>query len=348
MQIDEIASSEEFSAEKDFISIPIGRTEDGRAAVNFSLGNLSVCYHAFIMGVAGMGKTSLLNNLIVQIAEQFTSRDIHLYLMGNSEFQIFDTHPNCKRIYLDNFDPNANLQVAESLLLEFQASIAERVRLFKGTKQRIRDIGHYNSLNPDVPLPRIFLIIEECQCLLTGKSSAGRIADLLTEVVKYGCRFGAHLIMSTQSLGGLSVDKELMSQIGLRIGFKLCYESDCAQLLEFGNTAPRALDKFQVIYNANYGLKHANVFAYTDHVGDSAVIRARINKVLAAREPALILKPQIAMKDESEHAQQDETSASTTAAFDSALDEVKVMLERERLEDEAKQRTGQSSGNPSA
>lgn len=347
----EIAAREKTSSEKDFITIPIGRTADGRAAVNFSLGNLSGCYHAFIMGVTGMGKTSLLNNLIVQIAEQFTSREIQLYLMDykeGTEFQIFDTHPNCKRIHLDNSD----LQAAESLLLEFQAAIAERARLFKAMRQDIKGIDHYNALNPAGVLPRLFLIIDEVQCLLTGKTGAGRFSDLLKDVVKRGRSFGVHIILSTQTLSGFSVDNELMSQIGLRIGFKLSLDSDCTHLLEFGNGAPRQLDKFQIIYNPNFGLKHANVFAYTDNVGSSEAIRARIDKVLATRDPALILKPQITLHHEpaTDAAHVSPTAAAKAnekivppseifAAFDSSLNDVEAMLERERLEDEARLRS---------
>ena len=76
--------------EKPFLTVPIGTTVDRKQVINFSLG--AGVYSAFITGMAGTGKTTLLNNIILGIAKQYTSEEICLYLidyMSGIEFHVF-------------------------------------------------------------------------------------------------------------------------------------------------------------------------------------------------------------------------------------------------------------------
>ncbi|NEW59719.1 hypothetical protein GSY74_00340, partial [Sulfurovum sp. bin170] len=103
----ELKKEDNSSTEKDFLSIPIGTSKNGRDTIYFTMGDKSTNLHAFITGVTGSGKTTLLNNIIVGIAEKYTSDEIQLYLMDYKdgvEFQVFKNHPNCKKIFLDNED----------------------------------------------------------------------------------------------------------------------------------------------------------------------------------------------------------------------------------------------------
>ncbi|WP_162143335.1 FtsK/SpoIIIE domain-containing protein [Chitinilyticum aquatile] len=271
----------------DFLSVPIGRTADGRNTVHFSLGKRSDCNHAFLLGMSGTGKTTLLNNLILQIGEKYLPDEVQLYLMDYKdgvEFQFFESHPNCARIYLDNTDLNA----ASLLLEEFVGTISERARLFR--EHKLKNIDAYNARFPDKKIPRQILIIDEVHRLLSSGGRAGnnKFSKQLVHVVKQGLAFGVHIILATQTLSGCEVDKELMSQIKLRLSFRLSLLSDCHNIFTFGNEEPLRLKKYHLIYNAESGIKRDNILTRCDPPAD---IPSRIAAILAKRKPDQIIKP---------------------------------------------------------
>lgn len=288
----EIISRAEVSddGEHDFLSLPIGQTPDGRSTVHFNLGAKSGCTSAFILGMSGTGKTTLLNNLIVRIAEDYTSDEVRLFLMDYKEgveFEDFRNHPNCERIFLDNSDLNA----ATVLLEDFINKISQRSALFKASNGICKNIDQYNEKNPQSRIPHLILVIDEVQNVFKGPS-ARKFSELLIDVVKRGRAFGLHIILSTQTLSGYGIDRELMSQIKLRIALRLSLDSDCEKILDYGNVEPRHLKKYHLIYNQDTGLKSANVLCRCE---PPLNIKERINAVLARTPPELILKPLITL-----------------------------------------------------
>lgn len=244
--------------QQDFLEVPVGRSKDGRREVQFSLGSKSDCHHAFIVGRSGSGKTTLLNNIIVNIAKRYTSDEMRLYLMDYKdgvEFQQFARHPNCVKIFLDN----SNRQAADSMLKEFQSAISERATMFR--ELHVKDIDDYNTLPEISRLARLVLIVDEVQCLFTTDAAGRQFNELLKDVVKRGRAFGVHLILCTQTLINANIDKDLMSQISLRVAFRVNSDTDCDKIFNYGNTAPQFLEKYEFIYNADSGHKEANLRA---------------------------------------------------------------------------------------
>ena len=275
--------------EKDFLFVPIATTADGRTTKYFSLGSKSDCYHAFITGLAGSGKTTLLNSIILGIAQKYTANDIRLYLMDYKEgveFQIFKEHPNCEKIFLDNDD----LIAATNLLEKFVQLIEERGKLF--TLHEVKNIYEYNNINRNKQIPRIILIIDEIQRLFSGDwGEREHLSQLLKDVVRRGRAFGIHIILSTQTLVGTDIDKELMSQITLRISFQLSQRQDAEAIFGYNdNYVPLELNKYELIYNMRSGLKDANIHCKTI---EPINIKEKINIITQKREPHLIIKPEI-------------------------------------------------------
>ena len=245
--------------EREFLSVPIGTSLDGREAISFSLGDQSKNYHAFIAGRSGSGKTTLLNSLIVGIAQQYTADEIRLYLMdykSGIEFQIFENHPNCETIYLDN----QNIQAAIELLEAFVNIKEERSQIFK--EQKVGDIDSYNQLNPTKPLPRLILIIDEVHRLFSDGFSyqqQNHFNGLLEDVAKQGRSFGMHIILTTQSLEKVNISTAIMNQIPLRISYVLQDFMEAIKIFNEQNTdAVRKLGKYEFIYNNQGGNKEAN------------------------------------------------------------------------------------------
>jgi energy-coupling factor transporter ATP-binding protein EcfA2 len=291
--LEKLEKEDNASGEKDFLSIPIGTSKNGRDTIYFAMGDKSTNLHAFITGVTGSGKTTLLNNIITGIAQKYTSDEIQLYLMDYKdgvEFQVFKNHPNCKKIFLDNEDLEASI----SLLEEFKDTMKTRATIFK--QQEVNNITAYNKLNPQNPMPRIVLIIDEVHKLFVGDYNyVDRFSSILKPLMRQGRSYGVHIILSTQSLAGTQIDKELMGQITLRISYKLTDPSDSEAIFTYGNTEALNLEKYELIYNNNAGNKKDNVLCRSNPAMD---IKSVIEDVLLLRDERLILKPVIVRSEE--------------------------------------------------
>jgi len=288
----ERAHAEEAGSDvQDFLRVQVGTTLDGREPIFWCMGARSGCYNALMLGMPGSGKSTLLNNLIVGIAEQYTAQELRLYLMDYKdgvEFQTFDNHPNVERIFLDNEDTAA----ATQLLQEFAATIHQRNELFKGLHSNVRNLDDHNRLRPDNRLPRILLVVDEAQRLLADTNrQSQRFADLLVDVTRRGRSAGVHIVLSTQSLGGVAEVGRLLAAISLRASFMLNSLQDAERVLEAGNHAPTALRKFECVLNADSGRKAANLLGLGLPTPD---VVARLAAVRAQRPAHLCTTPVVA------------------------------------------------------
>ena len=270
----------------DFLSIPIGTSLDRTMVVNFRLGEESGNYHAFITGNTGTGKTTLLNNIILGIAEKYTAKDIRLFLMDYKEgveFQIFKNHPNVEKIFLDNED----LEAAIALLEEFVSEINRRASIFR--RVGVTNIESYNQRFSQNRLPRLILVIDEVHRLFSGSwEERDYFNNLLRDVVRRGRAFGVHLILSTQTLEGVDIDRDIMEQITLRISFKLSSQTASEKIFTWGNTAACNLGKYELIYNPDSGNPEANVWvrAYPPREVEEV-----LRKIMERRRPDECVRP---------------------------------------------------------
>lgn len=279
--------------EKEFLSVVIGTSIDGRQEVYFTLGDKSKNYHAFITGQTGSGKTTLINNIIMQIAQNYTSDEIRLYLMDykeGTEFGLFENHPNCEMIYLDNQNINASVELLES----FVKLKEQRSQLF--AQNKVSDINSYNAKNPTNLMPRNILIIDEVHRLFSNGfsySEQNHFNGLLEEVAKLGRSFGLHIILTTQSLEGVNIHKSIMNQIPLRISYKLQDWGEASKIFTHDNISEvLKLEKYEFIYNNSGGNKSSNLHARASFMSKEQIIQ-NIDKINRSREERLILKPKI-------------------------------------------------------
>jgi len=260
--------------EQDFMSIPIGTI--GRETLNFSMGLKSQNYHAFIAGMTGMGKTNLLNSIIVNIAQNYTAKEVELYLMdykpAGAEFMIFRHHPNCKKLFLENKDPKP----AFEMLKEFQDAMYSRGKILNG-----KSIDEYNKKNPQNIMARKILIIDEVQRMFSGgwKDSSSFNA-LVEDIIKAGRSYGLHLILTTQSLKQIKMNDSIMGQIPLKISFRLSDGMEAMKIFHENKEASAKvlkLQKYQFVYsdfaqtvvaNANF-LEKDEIKSILDDIRDS-------------------------------------------------------------------------------
>lgn len=284
------AQQQEESALKDYLDIRIGTAADGASPFHLRLGYRKGNHHALLAGRSGSGKTAMLNNLILRIGEQYDSSQLRLYLMDYKEgveFQAFREHPNVVQIHLDNTD----IAAAESLLREFAGTCRERSGLLR--QEGLSNIDAYNARYPHTPLPRLLLIIDECQAMFGASHDYARqrrINDLLKTVAKQGRSFGVHLLLASQNLQNVALDEDVRAEIGLRMTFRLS-DNAAQKILAYDNLDAAAdLGQYQLLYNDNAGHKNANHRLQTDAPQD---IDATIRRIRASRPAHLCLSPHI-------------------------------------------------------
>ncbi len=268
------------------------------ATIYFSLGAHSHNYHAFLTGSTGSGKSVLLNNLIVGIAERYTAQQVQLYLMdykNGVEFDVFRNHPNCVKLFLDESD----FTLAIGIIEEFAQELRVRGELISQAK--VKDITTYNQANPDTPLAYKILIIDEAQRLFEGNFKQKQyFMTCLDKILRQGRSYGLHIILVTQTLVGSDIPADLLGQISLRISFKLNEEKDTWKLFEQGNDAARHLDAqtFEVLINTDSGSKSANQIGRANpplapKEQERAAIKARLQQIRAKRPPYEVVTPEV-------------------------------------------------------
>jgi len=326
--IKQLHADNEKDGRKDFLSVSIGKSLDGRKDIKFTLGEKSGNYHAFITGVTRSGKSTLLNNIIIDIAKNYTADDIRLYLMDYKEgveFQVFKNHPNCEKIFLDNEDFEASV----NLLQEFVKKIEERSKIFKAKGNEINSISAYNRLHPDRPMQRLILIIDEVHKLFAGEyKNKALFNSLLEVVVRQGGAYGIHIILSTQTLTGMDIDAQIMLQITYRLSFKLTSERDSERIFTFGNTEAFNLDMkaYEFIINNDSGRKEANVLARANPPQD---IKSTIEEIRKERDKSLMITPTI-VKSKSKSQEKDMHKAKESkrepTKYETSVDDDKEFL----------------------
>jgi hypothetical protein len=258
------------NSKTNFIDVPIGKK--GREKYNLELGEGARCYHGFIGGQTGTGKSNLLNNIIVQIAEKYSSDEVRLQLIdlkgsGGNEFQIYKEHPNVEKLVLTS-KPEYALKVIEG----FEKEIKERSAIFKKAGPLVDKISAYRKIT-DTAMPNKLLLIDEIQVLFTTDYDIKeRFNDLLSFIVKQGRFVGMHILFATQSLEDVKIRDSILGQMPLRISFRVASTSDCIKIMNKDNSVPLDLEDFEVAYNTGNGRVKKNKVFKTMEIKKNTII----------------------------------------------------------------------------
>jgi hypothetical protein len=252
---------------QDFLSVPIGHC--GATQAFFSMGDSSQAYHALIGGANGTGKTTLLNNVIINACEAFTPDQLKLWLFDFKEgisFSIYEDLPHCDVLHTDS----ENRGYALDAFSAFLGLIRIRSDLFK--EARVTTLSAYNQSGRS-PLPRCLMIVDEAQSLFDDRATRADAKRLIREISRKGRAFGLHIVLSTQSYRNVDLDDDAKAQFRLRIGFQLSSSMECRALMGRDNEAPMRLQRYAAVYNNNFGEVQDNRILHLDPLGDEDLFR---------------------------------------------------------------------------
>ncbi|HZR53109.1 MAG TPA: FtsK/SpoIIIE domain-containing protein [Streptosporangiaceae bacterium] len=233
------------------LDVQIGVTMTGESQ-HFVLGVRGV-HHGLVGGDTRMGKTNLLHVLICQLALRYPPEELELYLLDFKEVE-FDAYLTERLPHARAITSRTDREFGLSMLRRFHDEIDRRARLCREAK--VTDLTDYRRQTGQ-PLPRALVIMDEFQVLFTHEDRLAReAAQLLADLAKRGAAFGLHLLLATQSPGGLLTAylRPVYEQMALRIALGCMQPSVSQAILGEGNDgATRLIRAGDAIYNDRRG-----------------------------------------------------------------------------------------------
>jgi S-DNA-T family DNA segregation ATPase FtsK/SpoIIIE len=189
-----------------------------------------------------------LHVMVTNLALWYAPDQVELYLIDfkqGVEFKTYVTHhlPHARAIAIES-----EREFGLSILRRLEAEMTERGERFRAAG--VQDIGAYREATGRT-MPRTVLIVDEFQVFFSEDDKLAQdAAVLLEQLVRQGRAFGIHVILGSQTLGGVfGLARSTIGQMAVRIALQ-CSEADSQLILDDENVAARLLSRpGEAIYN---------------------------------------------------------------------------------------------------
>ena len=238
------------------IDVPLGRA----GAMKFQRLQLGsgTSQHVLISGKTGSGKSTLLHVLVTNVALHYSPSEVHLYLVDFKKGVEFKAYAKLRLPHVRVVAIESEREFGLSVLEQLDVELKSRGDLFRACGAQ--EVSAFRHARPDVPMPRLLLIVNEFQELFVEDDRISQRAVLLLDrLVRQGRAFGIHVLLGSQTLAGAySLPRSTLGQMAVRIA-RQCSESDAHLILSEENTAARLLTRpGEAIYNDANGLSEGN------------------------------------------------------------------------------------------
>ncbi|WP_417851153.1 FtsK/SpoIIIE domain-containing protein [Thalassoglobus sp.] len=238
------------------LEIPLGRA--GATKLQSMRLGKGTSQHMLVAGKTGSGKSTFLHIMITNLALHYGPDEVNFFLIDfkkGVEFKDYATNhlPHAKVIAIES-----DREFGVSALQRLDQVLEERGELFR--RHGVQDVAGFRDANPNTPLPRILLIVDEFQeFFIEDDKLSDTAAKLLDRLVRQGRAFGVHVILGSQTLGGAySLARTTLGQVAVRVALQ-CSEADAHLILSEENTAARLLTRpGEAIYNDANGMMQGN------------------------------------------------------------------------------------------
>lgn len=212
--------------EDQFLMVPIG-VRRGNQILTLDLNHTGHGPHGLVAGTTGSGKSELLQTMVVSLALKHHPYDLGFVMVdfkGGGTFAQLQYLPHTLGMVTD-----LSGALAMRALVALEAEVDRRKRLFN--EANVNDITPYQkaywrtqiqgSGDVSVPLPHLVIIVDEFAELVSDypEFMAGLIA-----IARVGRSLGLHLILATQSPGGV-----VNQQIWANAKFRICLRVESRQ-----------------------------------------------------------------------------------------------------------------------
>lgn len=200
------------------LTIELGRSGATKLQ-SLTLGH-GTAQHVLIAGKTGSGKSTLLHVLITNTAMWYGPDEVEIYLVDfkkGVEFKTYATHqiPHIRAVAIES-----DREFGVSVLHRVDSEMKRRGDMFR--KAGAQDVASFRRAEPNTPMPRTLLIIDEFQEFFTEDDKLAQEASLLLDrLVRQGRAFGIHVILGSQTLGGAyGLARSTIGQMAVRIALQ--------------------------------------------------------------------------------------------------------------------------------
>lgn len=207
------------------MEIPVGLA--GNQLLSFDFGaNRTESVHHIVVGGTGSGKSVLLHALIMSTIELYNADEVELFLFDfkpmGTEFSVYgEARPEHIKYVVAGAAPSVAVQVLSNVVVD----IKHRARMFD--EASLQNLDQYNESHPDAKLPRRIIIMDEFQSLMTHPSAN----HLIAEIARKGRSYGVHMVMASQTLANVDLDRQVLDQILTRMVLR-CPPSALSQVVQ--------------------------------------------------------------------------------------------------------------------
>lgn len=252
----------ESSAER--VTAVIGRA--GHQPVEITLGDEREQRHNILVsGAVGQGKSNLLMALVHSWAARYSPQELDLYLLDFKDgvtLYPLAPHPDS-----EGWLPHARVLGLESDRPYGAAVLQHLVEEFERRAAVIRPYGdnitRYRRSQPEAPMPRIIVVIDEFQVLFEEDDELAKSALLnLERLAKRGRAYGIHLVLASQTLSGITAmlakQDGIFAQFPVRLALKNSAAESRTVLDQHNTEAARLRYRGELIVNTDFGQVEAN------------------------------------------------------------------------------------------
>ena len=187
------------------------RNGDSRYLSTFSLGDSGV--HMFLGGATGHGKSVALNNLILNMCEEYAPWEVSLTLIDPKivEFKAYAMYAKLPHISMIGATSDSDYVI--SVLQSLVKAMRQRGHIFAlvGAK-KIEEFRKITGL----AMPRNIIVMDEVQTTLKNAGrKAAMITSMIDSIARLGRSNGYHIIMASQEIGS-EIGNDTLANIQLR------------------------------------------------------------------------------------------------------------------------------------
>ncbi|XXG07218.1 FtsK/SpoIIIE domain-containing protein [Micromonospora sp. SH-82] len=284
----------------------IGRVRREPVTVAFD----DVTPHWLVGGRTGAGKTVFLLDVLYSLAARYSPAELQLYLLDFKEGVSFAEFvptgrdpswlPHARAVGIES-----DREYGVAVLRELRRELNRRAAALKRHGvTKLADLPRDGT-----PTPRIVAVIDEFHVLLAGNDAVAREAvDLLEELARKGRSYGVHLVLASQSTGGIEAlygrAEAIFGQFPLRVALP-----GGSGVLDPMNDAAGALPIGSAVLNTAAGEAGADtVIRFPDAHADAGALAALRHDLWESR-PSGSRPPAVFRGYEAAHVEDDPTFA---------------------------------------